>query len=154
MADAARSIQEEDQLSSDSDEDGEGDTKYDSAAAASAPDSLYRYGIFSEPLFCWEKFPCSFFHFADSANMPTAQAKAAMKTLHVDFLGDSFGTKDGTCGASGGGIHLLYLGRSPSPTATDPDAGTSSSSSSPPLSLENVLQLLRLSDHYQSSKMK
>lgn len=92
------------------------------------------FGMFAQPLFTWAEFPCSL-HFEDAS--PTPEAKAALKVLHRDLLGMDFGQKQGIYGASGGGVHLLYLGREDSFP-----------------NIEQLLEMLRLSDGYKPPALK
>lgn len=97
-------------------------------------ESSSSFGMFAQPLFNWAEFPCSL-HFEDAS--PTPQAKAALEVLHRDLLGMEFGRKEGWHGASGGGVHLLYLGRKDSFP-----------------NIEQLLGMLRLSDGYKPPALR
>jgi len=57
-----------------------------------------------------EKMPSSL-GFLDARDRMSEEAQSAMKVLHEQLLGDTFGKYEGEYGAGGGGIHAFYLGR-------------------------------------------
>ena len=100
-----------------------------------------RHGMFTQPVFAWRNFPNSL-HFAH-ANNPSVAAQTVVKAIHDNLLGYQYGKKEGTYGAGGGAVHVMYLGR---PCSDDGD------SSFP--RIHELLDLLHLSPPYQPSNMQ
>jgi hypothetical protein len=97
--------------------------------------TIKRYPQFSEKIFSWTRFPCSL-HFADAA--PSNQAVQALEQLS-ELLGP-LGKYEGSYGAGGGPIHILYLGATPS---------YNEGNIAEMASLPTMLEMLRLAPHFR-----